>query len=78
MLQTDRRNPNDVSLYHHELTHAPDAHRCYAIYYARPERAAETALTSFSYPDLREDYERAGDEERRYLEKKWGSKKGPR
>lgn len=77
-LQTDRRNPNDVSLYPHELTHAPDALRGYAIYYARPERAAETALTSFSYPDLREDYERAGDEERRYLEKKWGSKKGPR
>lgn len=40
-LQHDEKNPNDVANEPHELTHAPDALRGFAITYARPAKVVE-------------------------------------
>lgn len=72
LLQTDPLRPTDTKTEPHEITHAPDALRGFAIYYSRPS-PPEAAAGSLWSPDLLEDYERAGEEEREYLRRRYGT-----
>lgn len=72
MLQTDPLRPTDTRTEPHEITHAPDALRGFAIYYSRPSPPPERAGGVWS-ADLIEDYERAGASEREYLRRRYGT-----
>lgn len=71
MLQTDPLRPTDTLTEPHAITHAPDALRGFAIYYSRPSEAPAPKTVVWS-ADLMEDYERAGEEEREYLRRRYG------
>jgi hypothetical protein len=74
-LQTDHLRPSDCSTEPHEITHAPDALRGFAIYRARPTpKGYERRLSSWT-PDMWEDYVNAADEEKQYLKQKYGEPK---
>ena len=72
-LLIDKVRPSDCSTEPHEITHAPDALRGFAIYYARPqgENQSNAKRTIWSQ-DMWEDYFSAGDEEKKYLKRKYG------
>ncbi len=72
MLQIDPLHPTDTMTEPHDITHAPDALRGFAIYYARPA-LPPTVVTTVWSRDLMEDYERAGEEEREYLRRRYGT-----
>ena len=72
MLQTDPLRPTDTLTEPHHITHAPDALRGFAIYFSRPAPLAQPPTVVWS-ADLMEDYERAGEEEREYLRRRWGN-----
>ncbi len=75
-LQIDKTKPCDVLTEPHAITHAPDALRYFAIYYARPaENAAQDATREWS-ADMWEDYRAASEQERAYLMTKWNRQKG--
>ncbi len=76
MLQIDPLRPTDTLTEPHSITHAPDALRGFAIYYSRPADPPSPASAVWS-PDLMEDYERAGEEEREYLRRRWGTPSFP-
>ncbi|MBP5210205.1 MAG: hypothetical protein J6125_05010, partial [Clostridia bacterium] len=64
-LLCDEKKPGDVSTEPHEITHAPDALRGFAVYYARPAGiGAAPAAPAFRYRDLSEDWEQATPAER--------------
>lgn len=72
-LLIDPLRPSDCATEPHEITHAPDSLRGFAIFYARPaeekrERIGKTAWT----PDQWEDYYGATEEEKLYLKRKYG------
>ena len=70
-LTVDKLRPTDCSTEPHELTHAPDALRGYAIFYSRP--AEEKAVYKCLWTrDMWEDYLAADEGERKYLKKKYG------
>ena len=71
-LQIDRVRPTDCANEPHEITHAPDALRGFAIFYARPGEVRERAKGSVWTQDMWEDYYSAGDEEKKYLKRKYG------
>ena len=71
-LQVDKLRPSDCATEPHELTHAPDALRGYAIFYARPAGKTESYKKSVWSRDMWEDYRRADDEEKKYLKRKYG------
>ena len=72
-LQYDPKKPNDVATEPHDITHAPDALRGFAIYFARPTPTSPTRVqSSFVFKDLEEDYEQADAATREYLRRKWG------
>lgn len=71
-LQYDERKPNDVATDPHELTHAPDALRYFAIYWTRPNDRPETPATVRWTDDQIEDYYNASQAEREMLIKRWG------
>ncbi|MBO7740619.1 MAG: hypothetical protein J6S34_03760, partial [Clostridia bacterium] len=55
----------------HEVTHAPDALRYFAVWwYKAPEKKA-SAPTPRLRDDMWEDYLAASEEEKRRLEKRW-------
>jgi hypothetical protein len=71
-LQRDPKKPTDTLNEPHEITHAPDALRGFAIYHAHP-RSAEQALPKRIWThDMWEDYLLADDEEKKYLKRKYG------
>ena len=71
-LTVDKIRPSDCSTEPHEITHAPDALRGFAIFYARPsEEPIKRAAVSWS-SDMWEDYLLAGEEEKKYLKRKYG------
>jgi hypothetical protein len=71
-LQIDKMRPSDCSTEPHAITHAPDALRGFAIFYARPEsKNVDVPKTAWSR-DMWEDYNGATDEERKYLKRKYG------
>ena len=75
-LQIDKTRPCDTETEPHAITHAPDALRYFAIYYARPQEGAEAEKRGTWTADMWEDYRAASDTERAYLETKWNRQKG--
>lgn len=66
----DEKNPCDAAREPHELTHAPDALRYFAVWWYQ---ASEKPLPSAKRmrEDMWEDYLAASEEEKRLLEKRW-------
>ena len=76
LLQYDETKPCDVATEPHDITHAPDALRGFAIYFARPTpKERERVLAPLSYSDFEEDYFNADSEGREYLKRKWMAQK---
>ncbi len=72
-LQIDKVRTSDCANEPHEITHAPDALRGFAIYYARPKSEADSVKRGVVWSqDMWEDYFSAGDEEKKYLKRKYG------
>ena len=72
MIECDPARPGDVRSEPHRLTHAPDALRGFAIYYARPGPAEERVRQRRWTPDQWEDYEHADPAGREYLLRRYG------
>lgn len=76
LLQYDEKKPCDVANEPHDITHAPDALRGFAIYFARPtEREPLRVPRALSYSDFEEDYHNADSAGRAYLRRKWMAQK---
>ena len=74
-LTVDKIRPTDCSNEPHELTHAPDALRGFAIFHARP-KPTEVKLRGRPWTkDMWEDYYAADAEGRNYLLQKYGEPK---
>ena len=72
-LQRDIKRPTDTMREPHELTHAPDALRYYAISWARPAEEEKRLNKKVWTRDMWEDYNNAAtDEERQYIKRKYG------
>ena len=72
-LLIDKIKPSDCSTEPHEITHAPDALRGFAIYYARPQsERSENEKRRIWSQDMWDDYFSATDEEKKYLKRKYG------
>ncbi len=71
-LVIDKVRPTDCANEPHEITHAPDALRGFAIFYARPEELCEPSSYRVWTTDMWEDYLGAGPDERKYLKRKYG------
>lgn len=70
-LTVDKIRPTDCSTEPHELTHAPDALRGFAIFYARPAEEKGVIKCRWS-SDMWEDYLSADDSGKKYLKTKYG------
>ncbi|MBE6532176.1 MAG: hypothetical protein E7676_01550 [Ruminococcaceae bacterium] len=70
-LAVDKIRPTDCSSEPHEITHAPDALRGYAIYKAYPARCTVKKRSVWTR-DMWEDYMLADGEQRKYLKEKYG------
>ncbi len=70
-LTVDKIRTSDCATEPHEITHAPDALRGYAIFRAYPARVAAKAKAVWT-PDMWEDYMLADSEGRKYLKEKYG------
>ena len=70
-LLVDRLRPTDCATEPHDITHAPDALRGFALFSARPAEAKAQIKCRWT-PDMWEDYEAASQKERKYLIKKYG------
>ncbi len=71
-LTIDRQKPSDCSTEPHEITHAPDALRGFAIYFARPAEVTANVRTRVWSADMWEDFAAADAEGKRYLKQKYG------
>lgn len=71
-LRADPLRPTDCSSEPHEITHAPDALRGFAIYYARPAREITSVKRRLWTSDMWEDFSLASEEEKNYLKRKYG------
>ena len=71
-LQIDKIRPTDCANEPHEITHAPDALRGFAIFYARPKSEENKARCMMWSADMWEDFTNAGEEEKKYLIRKYG------
>lgn len=72
MLLADPARPGDVLTEPHDITHAPDALRGFAISYARPATSRKETGRRPWTPDMWQDYYAASGVERDYLIKKYG------
>ncbi len=70
-LQIDKLRPSDCANEPHEITHAPDALRGFAIYHTRPAENKMKSAKSWS-SDMWEDYLRADTAGKKYLKEKYG------
>ncbi len=71
-LLIDEKNPNDCAKEPHELTHAPDALRYFAIYWTQPPEPKQRQKVKYR-PDQLEDYYNArSEEERQAIIRKYG------
>ncbi len=70
-LLRDKIRPTDCSTEPHEITHAPDALRGFAIFHARPNSKDKGNRRPWS-PDMWEDYLLADQEQKKYLKRKYG------
>ena len=71
-LLIDKLKPSDCMNEPHEITHAPDALRGFAIFYARPGEATKDLRRSLWSTDMWEDYYAADENEKKYLIQKYG------
>lgn len=71
-LRIDRVRPTDCANEPHEITHAPDALRGFAIFYARPAKSEARGPMRAWSADMWEDYRNADATERNYLKEKYG------
>lgn len=71
-LTVDKLRPTDCATEPHEITHAPDALRGFAIFYAHPVKERPQAVRRAWTADMWEDYRSASEEERKYLKRKYG------
>lgn len=70
-LQIDNKRPTDCATEPHDITHAPDALRYFAISWSRPQEPEKPKKVR--YPeDLMEDYMNASDEERKMIIARYG------
>ena len=73
LLTVDKQKPSDCATEPHEITHAPDALRGFAIFHARPPQNVEVKKRGVIWSsDMWEDYLSADEEERKYLKRKYG------
>ena len=70
-LLVDRLRPTDCATEPHDITHAPDALRGFALFSARPAEIKPQIKCRWT-PDMWEDYEAASQKEQKYLIKKYG------
>lgn len=70
-LTVDKIRPTDCSTEPHEITHAPDALRGFAIFYTRPAEVKVGIKMPWTQ-DMWEDYLSADDSGKKYLIKKYG------
>ena len=70
-LMIDKIRPTDCATEPHEITHAPDALRGFAIFRTRPNESGGKRRTVWS-TDMWEDFRRADSGEKQYLIKKYG------
>ncbi len=70
-LLRDKIRPTDCSTEPHDITHAPDALRGFAIFRARPSNSPNKG-TSFWTADMWEDYNAADKNQKIYLKRKYG------
>ena len=75
LLQIDKLRPTDCANEPHEVTHAPDALRGFAIFYARPAELAFPSHRRAWTKDMWEDYNCASEDEKIYLKRKYGEPK---
>ncbi len=71
-LTVDKLRPSDCANEPHELTHAPDALRGFAIFYARPAEPKSNIKRAVWSKDMWEDYNAADENEKKYLKQKYG------
>ena len=72
-LLVDEKNPRDAAKEPHELTHAPDALRYFAVWWFDPaEDQLPAPKTAHWTQDMWEDYYNASPEEQAFLRDKWG------
>ncbi len=71
-LTVDKIRPTDCATEPHEITHAPDALRGFAIFYALPKKEKSPVVHRAWTADMWEDYHSASEEERKYLKLKYG------
>ncbi len=72
-LLRDPKRPTDALTEPHEITHAPDALRYYAIYWTSPAAAPEVLCVAYR-PDHLEDYLNGGEDVKKILIKKYGGR----
>ncbi len=70
-LVVDKIRPTDCATEPHDITHAPDALRGFAIYYTRPAEERGKIKCKWT-ADMWEDYLAADDSGRKYLKNKYG------
>ena len=70
-LLIDEKDPEDAAKEPHELTHAPDALRYFAIYWTQPPQPKQPKKVKYR-PDILEDYLNASEEERQIIIKRYG------
>lgn len=68
---TDEKDPTDCAREPHELTHAPDALRYFAVYWYKPAEEKKRAQHPDWPKDMWEDYYSASESDREYLKNKW-------
>ena len=71
-LVRDEKKPTDCASEPHELTHAPDALRGFAIYWWHPGRVTAEQRRIKWTRDMYEDYLNASESQREYLRQKYG------
>jgi hypothetical protein len=70
-LERDKLRPTDCRTEPHEITHAPDALRGFAIHYSRPGEIRRQSRGRWSR-DMWEDYLAADTAGKKYLKEKYG------
>ena len=70
-LTVDKIRPTDCSTEPHDITHAPDALRGFAIFHTRPAEVKKVAKCSWT-KDMWEDYLQADEAGQKYLKQKYG------
>ena len=71
-LRIDKVRPTDCATEPHEITHAPDALRGFAIFYAAPGASDKEKRRATWTADMWEDFLSAGEDEKNYLKRKYG------